>query len=96
LADAFRPGKIRHAERHFITTTQEGFMSATTVLRFSENFDTMTFPECLAFIERSRRQIDRLEHLPQKPGEVDREELASIRQGLDDLERRIRSNPDCP
>ena len=65
-------------------------MSASTVLRFSENFDTMTAPECLKFIERSRRQIDRLEHLPQKPGDADLEELTSIRQGLDALEKRIR------
>jgi hypothetical protein len=64
-------------------------MSAANVLRFSKNFDTMTYDECQTFIERSRRQIDRLELLPQKPGTLDREELASIRQGLDDLEKRI-------
>lgn len=69
-------------------------MPATNVLRFSENFDTMTYPECRAFIERSRRQIDRLEQLPQEPGEVDREELATIRQELTDLEERICSHPD--
>lgn len=63
------------------------------VLRFSEDFDTMTIPECLAFIERSRRQIDRLENLPQQSGELDRQELASIRQGLDELEARVRSYP---
>jgi len=65
-------------------------MSASKVFRFSENFDTMTAPECLKFIERSRRQIDRLEHLPQKPGDANLEELASIRQGLDALEKRVR------
>jgi hypothetical protein len=68
-------------------------MSASTVLRLSENFDTMTAPQCLKFIERSRRQIDRLEHLPQKPGEADMEELASIRLGLDALERRVLLQP---
>jgi len=68
-------------------------MGASTVLRFNENFDTMTIPECLAFIERSRRQIDRLEHLPRQPGEVDRDELASIRESLDALEKRVRSYP---
>jgi hypothetical protein len=73
----------------------EPAMSATNVLRFSENFDTMTYPECRAFIERSRRQIDRLEQLPQTPGEVDREELTSIRQELADLEKQICSHPDC-
>jgi hypothetical protein len=70
-------------------------MAAATVLRFSENFDTMTFPECLAFIARSRRQIDSMERLPEA-GEVEKEELASIRQGLDDMEKRIRAHPDCP
>jgi len=66
-------------------------MSKSNVFRFSENFDTMSAAECLSFIDRSRRQIDRLEHLPQKPGETDREELASIRLGLDDLEKRVRA-----
>ena len=70
-------------------------MAASSVLRFSENFDRMTFPECLAFIERSRRQIDRLEQLPDA-GAPEREELASIREGLDAMELRIRAHPDCP
>ena len=68
-------------------------MSSVNVLRFSENFDEMTAPECLSFIERSRRQIDRLEHLPQERGEVNREELVSIREALDELEKNIRSYP---
>jgi hypothetical protein len=63
------------------------------VMRFSENFDTMTKQECLAFVARSRRQIDRLENLPRDAGEVDHEELASIRSGLDELEKRVRSYP---
>jgi len=63
------------------------------VMRFSENFDTMTKQECLAFVARSRRQIDRLKNLPQDDGEVDHEELASIRAGLDELEKRVRSYP---
>ena len=67
-------------------------MSAT-VLRFSENFDTMTVPECLAFIERSRRQIDRMERLVPRPRKLDLQELASIREGLGALERRVRSYP---
>jgi hypothetical protein len=66
------------------------------VLRLSENFDTMTFPECLAFIERSRRQIDRLDQLPHDGAVVDADEIASILQDLDKLEYSIRSNPDCP
>jgi hypothetical protein len=77
---------IRHSLR-------EVLMSARNVLRFSENFDTMTAPECLKFIQRSRRQIDRLEHLPQKPGKADLDELASIRLALDALEKRVLSQP---
>jgi hypothetical protein len=69
-------------------------MSASTVLRFSENFDSMTAPECLSFIERSRRQIDRFENLPKVQGEVDREEFASIREALDALENTVRSYPE--
>jgi hypothetical protein len=96
LADAVIAGKIRDAKTRLKHASQEALMSASNVFRFSENFDTMSYPECLAFIERSRRQIDRLEHLPQESGQVDREELASIRQGLDELERRIRSQLDYP
>jgi hypothetical protein len=71
-------------------------MATSSVLRMSENFDTMTFSECLAFIERSRRQIIRLEHLPQEEGAVDPDAIASILQHLDALERSIRSHPSCP
>jgi hypothetical protein len=91
LAEAVGSGMIGDTEtdiRH--PSPQEVIMSASKVFRFSENFDTMTAPECLKFIERSRRQIDRLEHLPQKPGDTDLEELTSIRQGLDALEKRVR------
>jgi len=68
-------------------------MCAATVLRFSENFDTMTYSECLSFIERSRRQIDQLEC--QATDEADRQELTSIRRGIADLEARIHARPDC-
>ena len=71
-------------------------MAAANVLRFSENVDSMTFPECLAFIERSRRQLNRLEHLPKNEGPADVDEIASILRDLDALEHRMRSNPSCP
>lgn len=94
LAQTIRSGMIFDTEIDFSTPSpQEVIMPASKVLRFSENFDTMMAPECLKFIERSRRQIDRLEHLPQKPGDADLEELASIRQGLDALESRVLSQP---
>ena len=89
-------GRIDGTNQNHALTNDEVHMPATRLLRFSENFETMTYPECLAFIERSRRQIDRLGHLPQSPGVIDKDELASIRQGLDELERNIRSHPACP
>ena len=73
-------------------------MTESNVLWFSENTETMTFSQCLAFIGRSRRQLDRLEQLPRKDGAVvvDAEHIASIRRDLDALEKSIRSNPSCP
>jgi hypothetical protein len=71
-------------------------MPASDVLRFSENFDTMTYPECLAFIERSRRQVERMQRDIQKHGRGNADELNAIRKELDDMESRIRTHPDCP
>jgi hypothetical protein len=85
---------IRCEEMDFRNLPLRGVvMTASRVLRFSENFDTMTAPECLSFIERSRRQIDRLEHLPQERSEVGSKELASIREALDALEKIVLSDP---
>jgi hypothetical protein len=92
LAEAVVSGNVKHARTHPEKTP----MPLTNVLRFSENFDRMTFPECLAFIDRSRRQLHRLEHLPKQEGAVDPEEIISILQDLDALEHSIRSNPNCP
>lgn len=63
-------------------------------LWIAENFDTMTFPECLSFIARSRRQLDRLKQ--EDHGKVDQQEIASIRETIDALEIRIRLHPSCP
>jgi hypothetical protein len=71
-------------------------MPAANIIRFSEDFETMTFTECLAFIERSRRQLNRLEHLPRNEGPADATEITSILRDLDALERSILSNPNCP
>lgn len=71
-------------------------MLAADVLRFSENFDTMTFSECFAFIERSRRQLARLQDLPGGQTGADPEEIASVLAALDKLERGVRSDPRCP
>ena len=78
-------------------TAEQKTMADSNVLWLSETTDTMTFPQCLAFIGRSRRQLDRLEHLPRKnEPAVDPEEIASIRSDLAALEKSIRSNPSCP
>ena len=66
-------------------------MSASKVLRFSENFATMTAPECLSFIERSRRQIGKLEE--RAVNQKDLDDLAGIRRDLDSLERNVRAVP---
>jgi hypothetical protein len=66
------------------------------ILSFSEDFDTMTYPECLSFIARSRRQIDRLEKIAPEGASIDRGELAYIRRGFDELEQRIHSHLDDP
>jgi hypothetical protein len=70
-------------------------MPSADVLKFSEDFDSMTFPECLAFIERSRRQLTRLDRMPQLEGSAKTDGIASILRDLDDFEQRIRSHPDC-
>jgi hypothetical protein len=61
------------------------------VLRFSENTSAMTFAEGLAFIERTRRQIDRFgDALPHAEGEsIDPAEAAAIRRLCDELETDI-------
>jgi hypothetical protein len=65
-------------------------MSRSTVLSFSETTATMTFAEGLAFIERTRRQLDRFDGLPHAPGEtISPEDVAAIRQECDELEADI-------
>ena len=62
-------------------------MSRSTVLSFSETTATMTFAQGLAFIERTRRQLDRFDALPHGPGEtISPEDAAAIRQQCAELE----------
>ena len=63
-------------------------MPACSVVGFSENFETMTFADGLAFIERTRRQLDRFdEAMPRPEGRtIDPEEAAIIRRLCDELE----------
>src|ERR1700693_1504925 len=73
-----------------------GNCSMAELLQFGENIDTMTFPECLAYIARHRRKMDRLEQIIPPGAGFERAERAAILRGLENLERRIRAHPDCP
>ena len=65
-------------------------MPATNVLGFSEPIGAMTFAEGRAFIERTRRQLERFDNLPHAPGEtIDPAEAGAIRAMCDDLEADI-------
>jgi hypothetical protein len=66
-------------------------MSATTMLGFSEATNTMTIADGLAFIERTRRQLDRFDTaLPHDEGKtIDPEEAAAIRRLCDKVEADI-------
>jgi hypothetical protein len=65
-------------------------MPQPNVLRFGEPTRTMTFAEGRAFIERTRRQLDRFEALPHAPGQtIAPEDAAAIRRMCDDLEADI-------
>ncbi len=63
-------------------------MCAANVLGFSEPTNTMTIADGLAFIERTRRQLDRFDHaLPHDEGQsFDPEEAAAIRGICDRVE----------
>jgi hypothetical protein len=63
-------------------------MSASNVLGFSEPTKTMTIADGLAFIERTRRQLDRFDTaLPHDEGKTfDPEEAAAIRKICDKVE----------
>ena len=69
-------------------------MSSSKVIRFGETPATMTYAEGLAFVERSRRQLDRFkEAIPRPGGEtIAPEDAADIRRLLDDLEAGFRKD----
>jgi hypothetical protein len=66
-------------------------MRAGHVITMSENFASMTFDEGLAFIGRTRRQLDRFDDaLPHAEGEsIDPAEAIAIRLLCDELETDI-------
>jgi hypothetical protein len=66
------------------------FMPASKVLSFSEKTSTMTYAQGLAFIERTRRQLDRFDALPHATGKtIPSEDEAAIRQICDEVEAYI-------
>jgi hypothetical protein len=69
-------------------------MPASKVITFGENIGTMTYGEGLAFIERTRRQLDRFDSaLPHEDGQtITPEDAAAIRLKLDALERDVRND----
>jgi hypothetical protein len=68
----------------------EGFMSSSRVIAFGEVTGTATFAEGLAYIERTRRQLDRFASLPHAPDEtIAPKDMAEIRRQCDELEADI-------
>jgi hypothetical protein len=63
-------------------------MPTSQVIDFGENTHTMTYAEGLAFIERTRRLLDRFDTaLPHPQGKsIAPEDAAAIRRQLDALE----------
>jgi hypothetical protein len=65
-------------------------MPRSTVIGFSEDTRTMTVADGLAFIERTRRQVERFELLPRAPGQtITPEDAADIRRQCDEAEADI-------
>jgi hypothetical protein len=65
-------------------------MPVSKVIALSEETSTMTFADGLAFIARTRRQLDRFDDLPHAPGEtIAPEDAAAIRRQCDELEADI-------
>jgi hypothetical protein len=65
-------------------------MALARVQALAENTGTMTFAQGLAFIARTRRQIDRFDDLPHAPGQkIAPDAAAEIRRMCDDLEADI-------
>jgi len=69
-------------------------MPTAKVIAFGETTRTMTYEEGLAFIERTRRQLDRFEiALPRADGQtITPEDAENIRRQLDSLEADFRKD----
>ncbi len=90
MAGTMNRATIREAKQ----PAQEERMPKQNVLAFSEDIDAMTFDEGLAFIERTRRQLDRYDvALPNaKTMRMAPEAEADIRRLLDELEADIHTS----
>ena len=65
-------------------------MSTTTLLNFDKDTDTMTIAEALEEIHRTRRQLERFEHLPQASGRtVSPKDAVLLRGKCDALEEKL-------
>ncbi len=68
----------------------EPHMSSNALLKFDKDTDTMTIAEALEEIHRTRRQLDRFEHLPQASGRtVSLKDAALLRSKCDALEEKL-------
>jgi len=67
-------------------------MSATAMHSFDKDVKTITIGEALEEIRRTRRQLDRFEHLPHSSGHTIRPENAALlRRECDALEAELNS-----
>jgi hypothetical protein len=68
-------------------------MPAPKVVTLSENAGSMTFSDGQAFIERTRRQLDRFDNLPHGEGQaITSEDADEIRRLCDELEADINTS----
>ena len=69
-------------------------MTGAKVISFGENSARATYADGLAFIERTRRQLDRFEDaLPhEREHRIAPEDAAAIRRKLDELEASIQKD----
>lgn len=92
LADGSGAAMILLVTTPLVGTMREASMSTSKVISFGENTSKMTYAEGLAFIERTRRQLDRSSvALPQVDGRaIASEDAGAIRRQLNELEADLR------
>jgi len=69
----------------------------SSVIGFSKKTATMTIADALAFIERTRRQVDRFNVLPRAPDQwITPEDAADIHRQCDELEADLKRRMGLP